>query len=194
MGRCGRERAPCESVVAYRRWCLSQVHGGQASTHGRCERLALSILRTPDVSHRHPGKPRLIPSACPSRFRCRRDGWPRTSNAADGSGSSAKSKATRSNPACDNTTHTCKTIIIEVHQDYVGHKRLKIVFDAPAGVRLIGRPSGVELEAGGADHHVHAHSEGPEAFSCEWYAKKRPFGDNGLAKGYCEAEFSDTVR
>src|SRR5713226_1092183 len=35
--------------------------------------------RTPDVSHRHPGKPRLIPSACSSRFRCRRDGWPRTS-------------------------------------------------------------------------------------------------------------------
>src|SRR6267142_44639 len=79
MGRCGRERAPCESVVAYRRWCLSQVHGGQASTHGCCGRLALSIPRTPDVSHRHPGKPRLIPSACPSRFRYRRDGWPRTS-------------------------------------------------------------------------------------------------------------------
>src|SRR3984893_15152774 len=68
MGRCGRERAPCESVVAYRRWCLSQVHGGQASTHGCCGRLALSIPRTPDVSHRHPGKPRLIPSTCPSRF------------------------------------------------------------------------------------------------------------------------------
>ena len=49
------------------------------TTHGCRGRLALSIPRTPDVSHRHPGKPRPIPSACPSRFRCRRDGWPRTS-------------------------------------------------------------------------------------------------------------------
>jgi hypothetical protein len=112
-----------------------------------------------------------------------------SSNAADRSGSS-----TRSNPTCDNTTHTCKTLIIELHRDYAGQKRLKIVVDAPAGVRLIGRQRGVELEAGGADHHVHAYSEGPEAFSCEWYAKKRPFGNNGLAKGYCEAEFSGTVR
>src|SRR3981189_2558909 len=46
---CGRERAPFESVVAYRRWWLSQVRGGQARSHGGCERLALSILRTPDV-------------------------------------------------------------------------------------------------------------------------------------------------
>jgi hypothetical protein len=117
-----------------------------------------------------------------------------SSNAADPSGSSAKSKAARSNPTCDNTTHICKTLIIEVHRDYAGEKRLKIVFEAPAGVQLIGRQSGVELEAGGADHHVHAYSEGPQAFSCEWYAKKRPFGDNGLAKGYCEAGFSGTVR
>ena len=116
-----------------------------------------------------------------------------SSNAADRSASSAKSKATRSNPTCDNTTHTCKTLTLEVHQDHVGKKRLKIVFDAPAGVRFVGGQWSVESEAGDADHHVHAYSEGPEAFSCEWYARKWPFGDNGLAKGYCEAEFSGTV-
>src|SRR5664280_1854929 len=58
------------SVVADRRWCLAQGRGGQASMHECCGRLALSVQRTPDVSRRHPGKPRPIPSACPTRFRC----------------------------------------------------------------------------------------------------------------------------
>lgn len=96
-------------------------------------------------------------------------------------------------PTCDNTTHTCRTHILEVHQDSPGETRAKIYFDAPAGVQFIGHQWGVELEAGGADHHVHAYSEGPGSFSCEWYAKKRYHGDNGLAKGYCEAEFTGTA-
>ncbi|WP_454616505.1 hypothetical protein [Bradyrhizobium cenepequi] len=96
-------------------------------------------------------------------------------------------------PTCDNTTHICRTNILEVHQDSVGETRIKILYDAPPGVQFIGHQWGVELEAGGADHHVHAYSEGPGSFSCEWYAKKKFHGDNGLAKGYCEAEFSGTA-
>jgi hypothetical protein len=63
------------------KWAIGRIYytdkgrlGGQASMHGCCGRLALSVQRTPDVSRRHPGKPRPIPSACPTRFRCRRDG------------------------------------------------------------------------------------------------------------------------
>src|SRR5450759_5510005 len=54
MGRCGRERASGESVVAYRRWCPPQERGGQASTHGCGGRLALSGQPIPDVSRRRP--------------------------------------------------------------------------------------------------------------------------------------------
>jgi hypothetical protein len=96
-------------------------------------------------------------------------------------------------PTCDNATHLCKTPIIELHQDSPGDSRLKNSYDAPPGVQFVGRQRGVELEAGGADHHVHAYSDGPNQFSCEWYAKKRVGGDNGLAKGYCEAEFTGTA-
>ena len=90
---------------------------------------------------------------------------------------------------CDNTARICKTNIVEVHQDHAGDTRYKALYEAPAGVTFTGEPRGVELEAGGADHHVHAYSEGLQHFSCEWYARKRPGGDNGLAKGYCERGF-----
>jgi len=36
MGRCGRERASCESVVAYRRWCPPFAPGGSSGlSHAR---------------------------------------------------------------------------------------------------------------------------------------------------------------
>ena len=63
MGRCGRERASCESVVAYRRWCPPQERGGQASTHGCCGRLALSGQPISDVSRRRPRELQPVPAA-----------------------------------------------------------------------------------------------------------------------------------
>jgi hypothetical protein len=66
------------------------------------------------------------------------------------------------------------------------------VTDAPAGVTFRFPATGVELEAGGKDHHVQFFFDpkNPAHFDCEWYAEKIWFGDNGLAKGYCEIAFS----
>ncbi|MBB3313101.1 hypothetical protein FHT78_004889 [Rhizobium sp. BK196] len=96
-------------------------------------------------------------------------------------------------PDCDNSTHICKTKISEVHQDDPGDTRVRLVYDAPAGVSFTNPARGVEVEAGGAEHHVHVFLTGSQNFECEWFAKKKLFGDNGLAKGYCYVTFTGTA-
>ncbi|GLR91324.1 hypothetical protein GCM10007857_80410 [Bradyrhizobium iriomotense] len=91
---------------------------------------------------------------------------------------------------CDTTLKVCKTGIIEVHADdfHLPPTTAEWVFKPPVGVTLDdGKKGGVELEAGGAEHYVTALGAGPSWLKCKWFARKKPGGDNGLAKGYCWA-------
>jgi hypothetical protein len=99
-------------------------------------------------------------------------------------------------PKCDDRTKLCRTDIKEWHQDDPGAIRVRLTYDAPAGVTFRFPATGVELEAGGKDHHVQIFfdAKNPAHFDCEWYAEKIWFGDNGLAKGYCEIAFSGTAQ
>lgn len=91
---------------------------------------------------------------------------------------------------CDNATRKCVTPVRQVNQDSVGRVQLHLTFLMPSGLLVIEPVRGVEIEGGGAQHHVHVFiGDDRTRFDCEWFARKRLGGDNGLAKGYCEVSF-----
>lgn len=91
---------------------------------------------------------------------------------------------------CDYSTRKCVTPVREVHQNGVGETQLRLTFELPPGLSLTEPVRGVEIEGGGAQHHVQVFiGQDRSKYDCEWFARKRFGGDNGLAKGFCEVSF-----
>jgi DNA-binding CsgD family transcriptional regulator len=90
-------------------------------------------------------------------------------------------------------THVCKTAINEVHADgCFASRKARYEYQRPPNVVFVaGSDRGHEIEAGGASHGVTSSLiNNSTTLVCEWFARAKCGGDNGLAKGFCDVQFT----